>query len=151
MTGLIAGLRPWEMIVKYKCPNQIRQEENELSNWMAAELAQSDSVNELAKAMLDDSPNTLRKLTSPIASDAKALAADVRAKHGVQLRKSNPNLSETAITEILKNLLPAHRLAAIVTEFNRRSDVLEKEKRRTRPFVEAWNSLPPYGPWSVVH
>lgn len=149
--GLIGDLSPGEMILRYKCPNQIRREERELAEWLSTELEKSSRVNELAKVVFDDDHTTLRKWDSPDLPDAKVLAADVRAKHFDVLRKNHPKLSAAAINDILKNLIPAHRLAAIVTEWNARNDVLEVEKRRTRRLVEAWNSLPPYGPWSVVN
>ena len=149
--GLIAGMRPGEMLLKYKCPNQIRREEQELSSWLGEQLAKSDRVNELAKAVMDDDHSTLRKWSSPDLADAKEQVAALRAKYGAEIRKSNPNLTETSVTSILRGLIPAHRLATIMSEYTKRCEALEVERRRTRRLVEVWNSLPPYGPWSMVH
>lgn len=151
MMGPIAELRPGEMILKYKCPNQIRREERELTEWLSTEMEKSSRVNELAKVVFDDDQTTFRKWDSPDLPDAKALVEGVKAKHSDQLKKNHPNLSDSAVDEILRNLIPAHRLATVVTEWNVRNDALEIEKRRTRRLVGAWNSLPPYGPWSVVN
>ncbi|GAA0024115.1 hypothetical protein JOE51_007603 [Bradyrhizobium japonicum] len=151
MTGLIAELRPWGMIMRYKCPDQIRREECELAEWLSTEMEKSSRVNELAKVLFEDDHASLRKWDSPELPEAKALVEDVRAKHAEALKKNNANLTDAAINSILRNLIPAHRLSAIVREWNVRNEALELEKRRTRRFVEAWNSLPPHGPWSTVH
>lgn len=44
MTGLIAELRPWGMIMRYKCPDQIRREECELAEWLSTEMEKSSRV-----------------------------------------------------------------------------------------------------------
>ena len=124
----IAELPPGGIILKYKSTFALKRESDEIHAWFDTEWKQVSRLSHIYKALFVGDGNVLAKAASADLQMAKSHIADLKKRY-------RPDIVDASLAS-------ADRMAAIMREYVERSDALNKDRRRSRRFNDAWTSAP---------